>query len=106
MLTGTQREWWDMLPKVRNKALSANKAKKVLVPNHISATTHMCVPGSFWILHSTPHFPGLKAVPDFYFPEKEIIYGQTFLCMSLSSSVEVEQVIALAPSGSTLSVPL
>ena len=95
-----------MRPKVRNKALSANKAKKMFLHNHTSVTTHMCVPGSFWILHSTPHFPGLKQVPDFYFPEKEIIYGQTFLCMSLSSSMEVEQVIALAPSGSTLSVNL
>ena len=48
--------------------------------------------GSFWILHSTPHFPAASQNPDFYFPEKEIIYGQTFLCMSLTSNAEVEQV--------------
>ena len=59
------------------------------------------MPGSFWILHSTPHFPATSQKPDFYFPEKEIIYGQTFLCMSLASNAEVEQVI-FQPSANVL----
>eukprot|EP00939_MAST-03C_sp_MAST-3C-sp1_P001648 g1648.t1 len=36
-----------------------------------------------WILHSTPHFPAPSGSGKFYFPEAEITYGQTFLCMTL-----------------------
>eukprot|EP00039_Didymoeca_costata_P024816 m.11579 g.11579 ORF g.11579 m.11579 type:complete len:366 (+) comp4480_c0_seq1:117-1214(+) len=40
----------------------------------------------FWLLHSTPRFPSSDGEPKFYFPENEIKYGQTFLCMSLELS--------------------
>lgn len=38
---------------------------------------------SLWILHSCPHYPSPTS---YAFPEKETIYGQTFLCMSIDSS--------------------
>ena len=37
-----------------------------------------------WISHSTPRWPASTGKAKFYFPEEEIIYGQTFLCMSLN----------------------
>jgi deoxyribonuclease-2 len=40
----------------------------------------------FWLLHSTPNFPSSDGKPTFYFPESEIIYGQTFLCVAISAS--------------------
>ena len=40
----------------------------------------------FWLLHSTPNFPSSDGKPTFYFPESEIIYGQTFLCVALTAS--------------------
>ena len=42
--------------------------------------------GGLWIVHSTPKFPASTGKAQFYFPETEIIYGQTFLCLSLSKS--------------------
>lgn len=39
--------------------------------------------GGLWILHSTPHWPASTGKAKFYFPESEITFGQTFLCMSL-----------------------
>ena len=42
--------------------------------------------GGLWIVHSTPKFPASSGKAQFYFPESEIIYGQTFLCLSLSKS--------------------
>lgn len=39
-----------------------------------------------WIVHSTPHFPSGSGKSGFYFPDSEIKYGQTFLCMSISKS--------------------
>jgi len=40
---------------------------------------------SFWLLHSTPHFPAPSGSSKFYFPDGEIKFGQTFLCMTLGS---------------------
>jgi deoxyribonuclease-2 len=40
----------------------------------------------FWLLHSTPNFPSSDGKATFYFPEAEIIFGQTFLCVAISSS--------------------
>jgi deoxyribonuclease-2 len=40
----------------------------------------------FWLLHSTPNFPSSDGKPTFYFPQQEIIYGQTFLCVALKAS--------------------
>jgi len=37
-----------------------------------------------WIVHSTPHWPNSEGKAKFYFPESEIIFGQTFLCISLN----------------------
>ena len=42
--------------------------------------------GGFWIVHSTPKFPASSGKAAFYFPETEIIYGQTFLCISLKKA--------------------
>jgi len=39
-----------------------------------------------WILHSTPKFPSASGRAQFWFPDSETKYGQTFLCMSLSSA--------------------
>jgi deoxyribonuclease-2 len=36
-----------------------------------------------WIVHSTPHWPASTGKSQFYFPEEEIKFGQTFVCMSL-----------------------
>jgi len=41
--------------------------------------------GGLWITHSTPHFPSASGSAQFWFPESETVYGQTFLCMSLGS---------------------
>lgn len=46
---------------------------------------------AFWLLHSTPHFPSPSGSGKFYFPEAEITYGQTFLCMTLKDG-EVDTV--------------
>lgn len=43
----------------------------------------------FWLLHSTPNFPSSDGKGKFYFPESEIVYGQTFLCVAISAS-EIE----------------
>jgi deoxyribonuclease-2 len=40
----------------------------------------------FWLLHSTPNFPSSDGKAKFYFPQSEIIYGQTFLCVALGAS--------------------
>lgn len=40
---------------------------------------------SFFIMHSTPNFPSSDGRKGFYFPEGEITYGQTFICLSLES---------------------
>jgi deoxyribonuclease-2 len=40
----------------------------------------------FWLMHSTPNFPSSNGKSTFYFPESEIIYGQTFLCVKMSAS--------------------
>ncbi len=39
----------------------------------------------FWLIHSVPRFPELKETT---FPDDEIIYGQSFLCISISSKAE------------------
>ena len=67
MLTGTQKEWWGMRPKVRNKALSANKAKNVFAQPHIR--NHSYVRARF-VLDFAQHsaFPGSEAGPGFLFP--------------------------------------
>lgn len=46
----------------------------------------------FWLTHSTPKFPASSGSAQFYFPETEIKYGQTFLCMKLSSKTDIENV--------------
>ena len=38
----------------------------------------------FWLVHSTPKFPDLNAI-NFTFPRGGTIYGQSFLCLSLSN---------------------
>ena len=48
--------------------------------------------GGFWLLHSTPNFPSSDDSPNFFFPEREITYGQTFLCIS----VGVDDIDAIA----------
>ena len=40
----------------------------------------------FWLLHSTPNFPSSDGKAKFYFPQSEIIYGQTFLCVAMDAS--------------------
>eukprot|EP00946_MAST-07B_sp_MAST-7B-sp1_P003710 g3710.t1 len=45
----------------------------------------------FWLLHSTPNFPSSDGKGKFYFPESEIIYGQTFLCVAIGAS-DIEDV--------------
>jgi len=47
--------------------------------------------GGFWLIHSTPHFPSSSGKGAFFFPEKEVIYGQTFLCITLGSG-DIEKV--------------
>ena len=42
--------------------------------------------GAFWIVHSTPNFPSTSGSSKFYFPEGEVKFGQTFLCMSLAAA--------------------
>lgn len=37
-----------------------------------------------WILHSTPKFPNTSERTDFYFPEHETTYAQSFMCIALS----------------------
>lgn len=39
-----------------------------------------------WLLHSTPNFPSGRASGDLSFPEREVKYGQTFLCISLGGA--------------------
>ncbi len=41
----------------------------------------------FWLLHSTPNFPSSDGKGNFYFPEEEIIYGQTFLCVAFDPTL-------------------
>lgn len=40
----------------------------------------------FWLMHSTPNFPSSDGKKSFYFPESEIIFGQTFLCVKIDAS--------------------
>ena len=44
---------------------------------------------AFWLLHSTPRYPGAW-VPDY--PEFEVIYGQTFLCITLPDVKTLEEI--------------
>ena len=46
----------------------------------------------FWLTHSTPHFPASSGSAEFYFPQTEIKYGQTFLCMKLSDKDTIENI--------------
>jgi deoxyribonuclease II len=50
-----------------------------------------------WIVHSTPHWPASTGKAKFYFPAREIRFGQTFLCMSLDEgeldAVGLQQVL-------------
>ncbi|REJ76786.1 MAG: deoxyribonuclease [Acidobacteria bacterium] len=46
---------------------------------------------AFWLLHSTPRWPHPEKV---FFPEDEKQYGQTFLCVTLPSVAEAEQIAA------------
>ena len=39
-----------------------------------------------WITHSTPHWPSSTGKAKFYYPDREITYGQTFLCISMSGT--------------------
>lgn len=45
---------------------------------------HVSDNGGFWLVHSTPRWPLKSTVKQFYFPEEETIYGQTFLCITLT----------------------
>jgi deoxyribonuclease-2 len=40
----------------------------------------------FWLIHSTPRFPAGQSQGYFEFPENEDTYGQSYLCLSISSS--------------------
>lgn len=40
----------------------------------------------FWLVHSVPKFPGVYGGAKYSYPEAESIYGQSFLCMSLSAA--------------------
>jgi len=40
----------------------------------------------FWLLHSVPNFPSSDGKGTFYFPESEIIFGQTFLCVAIDAA--------------------
>jgi deoxyribonuclease-2 len=58
---------------------------------HTKGVVGVSETSSFWLLHSTPNFPSSDNLPKFAFPEAEIIYGQTFLCMTLASA-DVDEV--------------
>lgn len=40
----------------------------------------------FWLIHSVPRFPVFPGPSQFFFPEDEAKYGQSFLCLSLTTS--------------------
>lgn len=42
--------------------------------------------GGIWISHSTPSFPSSDDMPKFFFPESEIKFGQTFLCVTVDKT--------------------
>jgi deoxyribonuclease-2 len=44
-----------------------------------------------WLPHSTPEFPNTSKKADFWFPEDEVIYGQYFFCISLTTA-DLDQV--------------
>jgi deoxyribonuclease-2 len=46
----------------------------------------------FWLTHSTPKFPASSGSSQFYFPASETIYGQTFMCVELSSVQDLENI--------------
>ena len=46
----------------------------------------------FWLTHSTPKFPASSGIAQFYFPETEVKYGQTFLCVELDSHDDIEKI--------------
>jgi deoxyribonuclease-2 len=45
-----------------------------------------------WIVHSTPKFPASSGRAEWYFPESELKFGQTFLCLSLGSAAQLDAV--------------
>ena len=53
---------------------------------HTKGVLHVSKHGGFWLVHSTPQWPLKSTVKQFYFPDTETIYGQTFLCITLSMS--------------------
>ena len=55
-------------------------------------TKGVFAPGSFYLLHSTPHFPSSSGKSDFYFPESETTYGQTFLCVTLTKDSDTDTI--------------
>ena len=53
---------------------------------HTKGVLHVGSDGGFWLVHSTPKWPLSTTVKNFYFPDSETKFGQTFLCITLSSS--------------------
>jgi len=41
---------------------------------------------AIWLVHSTPHWPSSDGHKEFYFPETETEYGQTFICIQITAS--------------------
>ena len=52
---------------------------------HFKGIVGMTSSGGFWLVHSTPRIPETVAVGWNGFPQKAMKYGQTFLCLTLST---------------------
>jgi deoxyribonuclease-2 len=50
---------------------------------HTKGVVGLDANSGFWLVHSVPRFPNeTTTTPDYFYPEWETDYGQSFLCMS------------------------
>jgi len=68
-----------------------DNAKPGTAYGHTKGVVAMSGTDGLWIVHSTPKFPSSTGSKQFYFPETETKYGQTFLCIKLTAA-EIEDV--------------
>ncbi len=75
----------DEIPGATKNKETKGHTKGVLAFNKVNDS-------AFWLLHSTPRFP---LAGDPVFPGDEMIYGQTFLCVTLKDFDTAEQLAGL-----------
>jgi deoxyribonuclease-2 len=83
-----QNQQWFLYndePDVGTASSSYGHSKGVVSVDPASGT-------GFFLSHSTPKFPSSTGDTQFYFPATETTYGQTFLCMKLSTPAAVNTI--------------